>query len=284
MKIYPHLCCVKNTQQMIRLNEKEIITESFPNKETKVKDFDSAIDKNNLIQFCYQEDGDLIRLMFVKSRLDEEKVNCRLLIHYMPYSRMDRKITGDLFTLKYACQFINRLNFEKVFVVEPHSQKTTEFLNNSVAIFPAIDWIPQRMKELAFTENDRIVFPDKGAADRYKDCGYENICVFEKTRNTATGHIENMVLKEGTLPEGAKCIIVDDLCSAGGTFFRAGSILKEMGAGDISLMVTHCEPTIFSGKLLDENSPIDRIYTSNSMMNEKHPKINYINLNIEHYV
>lgn len=269
---------------MILLNKHKIVTELFPNKETKVKDFDDLIKKDNLIQFTYREDGDLIRLMFVKYRLDEEKVNCKLLINYMPYSRMDRKIEGDLFTLKYTCQFINNLNFEKVYIVEPHSHKTAELLNNSIAIYPALDWLPQIMKELNFTENDRIIFPDKGAAARYHDCGYKNVCIFEKTRNATTGHIENMILKEGVLPKGAKCIIVDDLCSAGGTFLWAGNILKEMGASDISLLITHCETSIFSGKLLNEDSPINRIYTSKSMMNDKHTKLNYMNLNIENYV
>lgn len=269
---------------MILLNKQLIITEQFPNKETKIKDFDNFIQNENIIQFTYQEDGDLIRLMFVKQRLDEEKVNTKLLVNYMPYSRMDRKIEGDLFTLQYICQFINSLKFNKVFVVEPHSQKTIELLENSVAIYPALDWLPQVMEELNFTKSDRIVFPDKGAAARYRDSGYENVCIFEKTRNAATGRIENMVLKEGNIPQGAKCIIVDDLCSAGGTFLWAGNILKEMGSSDITLMVTHCETGIFSGKLLVKESPINRIFTSTSMMKTQHTKIKYITLNIENYV
>lgn len=269
---------------MILLNQHPILTEQFPNKETKIKDFDNMIQPSNLIEFTYQEDGDLIRLMFVKSILDEENVQTTLLINYMPYSRMDRKIKGDLFTLKYVCQFINNLHFNKILVIEPHSQVTLDLLDNSTAIYPALDWLSQVMKQLNFSHNDRIVFPDKGAAARYQNSGLKNVCIFEKTRNAATGRIENMVLKEGSLPKGAKCIIVDDLCSAGGTFLWAGSILKEMGASDITLMVTHCEPSVFSGKLLHEDSPIDRLYTSTSMMNTQHPKINYITLNIENYV
>lgn len=269
---------------MILLNSNKIQTEQFPNSETKIKDFDSWVKDNNLIEFTYKEDGDLIRLMFVKKRLDELSSNCKLLIHYMPYSRMDRKIEGDLFTLQYVCQFINSLHFQKVFVVEPHSQKTVELLDNSTPIYPALEWLPQIMKQFNFGENDRIVFPDKGAAARYKDSGYKNVCIFEKTRNPTTGRIENMVLREGTIPKGARCIIVDDLCSAGGTFYWAGTILKKMGAADVSLLVTHCEPQIFSGKLLDEDSPISRIYTTTSMMDEVDLKIYYITINTEKYV
>lgn len=269
---------------MIVLNKQQIITEQFPNGETKVKDFDQLIAADNLLEFTYQEDGDLIRLFFVKNRLDEAEASCRLLIRYMPYSRMDRKIDGDLFTLKYVAAFINNLHFDQVYVVEPHSEMTLSLLENSTAIYPALDWLPQLMEKLQFSDNDRIVFPDKGAAARYLNSGYQNVCVFEKKRNPQTGRIEAMELKTGDMMAGAKCIIVDDLCSAGGTFLWAGNILKEMGASEIYLLVTHCEPRIFKGALLNEDSPINRVFTTDSMMNTTHPKLNYINLTTESYV
>jgi len=269
---------------MIILNKHQLITEQFPNGETKVKDFDQWIKADNLLEFTYQEDGDLIRLFFVKKRLEEAGASCKLWIRYMPYSRMDRKIEGDLFTLKYVAAFINSLQFDKVYVIEPHSETTLTLLENSVAIYPALDWLPKLMEKLEFSDNDRIVFPDKGAAARYLNSGYEDACVFEKQRNPQTGRIEAMKLKTGNIVKGAKCIIVDDLCSAGGTFLWAGKILKEMGASEIYLLVTHCEPRIFKGTLLEEDSPIDLVFTTDSMMNTTHPKLNYINLTTESYV
>jgi ribose-phosphate pyrophosphokinase len=269
---------------MIVLNTYAIITEQFPNKETKMKDFDPYILKDNLLEFTYQEDGDLIKLLFVKKRIDQEQVNCKLVINYMPYSRMDRKIEGDLFTLQYICAFINDLHFEKVYVIEPHSAKTIELLRNSEAIYPALDWLPAIMDQMQFTDQDRIVFPDKGAAARYHNTGYDHSCIFDKTRNPETGRIENMLLKQGDIPKGAKCIIVDDLCSAGGTFLWAGQTLKQMGASEIYLLVTHCELRVLSGKLLDQDSPIDKVFTSTSMMQQTHPKIEYITINLENYV
>jgi ribose-phosphate pyrophosphokinase len=270
---------------MISLNHQEIKVEQFPNSETKVKDFEACIRPDrNILEFKYSNDGDLVRLMFVKWRMDELQAPCTLVIRYMPYSRMDRKIEGDLFTLQYVCRFINMLHFPKVLVVEPHSQKTTELLERATAVYPVMDRLPAIMDEIGFTDNDRIVFPDKGAAARYSNSGLRNVCVFEKTRISTTGRIEGMALKDGAIPPGAKCIIIDDLCSAGGTFFMAGNILREKGAGDVVLVVSHCEPTIFDGKLLETNSPVSRIYTGDSMMNRPHPKINYLTVNIDHYV
>ena len=168
--------------------------------------------------------------------------------------------------------------------MEPHSQKTMELLERSVAVYPVMDWLPDIMTEIGFTDNDRIVFPDKGAAERYRNYDLQDSCVFEKTRNPITGRIEGMKQKEGTIPQGAKCIIIDDLCSAGGTFLLAGNSLRESGAREVYLIVSHCEPTIFDGKLLADDSPIDRIYTSDSMMNRPHRKIKYLPVNIDRYV
>lgn len=269
---------------MLILNGKELLTERFPNNETKVKDFENSIvDGQNVLEFKYTTDADLITLMFVKKRIDEFAVPCTLFVWYMPYSRMDRKIDGDLFTLQYVASFINWLNFKKVVVMEPHSEKTMKLLERATAIYPVKDWLPAVQKEIGFTEKDHVVFPDKGAAARYADSGYANICIMEKKRNPITGNIEDMRLKEGKVNPGSKCIIIDDLCSKGGTFAWAASILKSLGASEVYLIVSHCEETIFNGKLLTEDSPISKVYASTSIMCKEHPNIEYMDVNVVNY-
>jgi phosphoribosylpyrophosphate synthetase len=58
---------------------------------------------------------------------------------------------------------------------------------------------------------------------------------------------------------------MDDLCSYGGTFVRAGHLLKEGGSGNIDLLVAHCEGSVTQGDLAKITSPIKRIYASESM-------------------
>lgn len=268
---------------MLRLNGTEIITERFPNNETKVKDFENAIryDGPNILEFKYFTDEDLIALMFVKLRINEFQVPCTLFIWYMPYSRMDRKIEGNLFTLQDICYFINWLDFEKVVVMEPHSSRTMIMLERANPVFPIKDWLTTVLKEVGFSdEKDHIVFPDKKIAARYADSGCSNICIFEKNRNPETGTIKNMYLKEGTINPGSKCIIIGDLCSKGETFACAGNILKSLGASDIYVIVSHCEKTIFDGELLSNGSPIKAVYTSTSIMSEQHPNIKYMDVDV----
>lgn len=267
---------------MLRLNGYEIETERFANNEARVKDFEEHIllEERNVLEFRYFNDEDLILLMFVKKRIDEFNVPCTLFIWYMSYSRMDRKIEGDLFNLKYICDYINWLDFAHIVVMEPHSDKTLELLERATAVYPVKDWIrPENLEQ-----NVQIVFPDKGAVARYSECGYPNVCVMQKTRNPFNGWITDMHLKEGNVIPGSKCIIIDDLCATGGTMYRAANILKENGAGEIILVVSHCEPKVFDGELLKDDSPISKIYTSRSIMSIEHPKIQYMDIDVMKYV
>lgn len=159
-----------------------------------------------------------------------------------------------------------------------------ELLERATAIYPVKDWLPEVQKEIGFTEQDHVVFPDKGAAARYADSDYANICIMEKKRNPITGNIEDMHLKEGTVNPGSKCIIIDDLCSKGGTFAWAGSILKSLGANEVYLVVSHCEETIFDDKLLSEGSPISKVYTSTSIMCKEHHNIEFMDVDVNKYV
>ena len=111
---------------MIKVNGKEIEFTKFPNGETNMnhKSFPvTDLKPTNEVDFKYEEDGDLIKLMFVKKYLDTKQrhANYKLNIYYLPYSRMDRSEDGSPFTLKYVSKFINDLNFDEVVLIEPHS-------------------------------------------------------------------------------------------------------------------------------------------------------------------
>jgi ribose-phosphate pyrophosphokinase len=74
---------------------------------------------------------------------------------------------------------------------------------------------------------------------------------------------------------GKDVIIIDDICSRGGTFYHSAKALKEAGAANIYLYVTHCENTIHEGELLNSDL-IKHIYTTDSILTKKHEKITII--------
>ena len=53
--------------------------------------------------------------------------------------------------------------------------------------------------------------------------------------------------------------------------------LKELGATNIYLYVTHCENSIYDGELLKNNGLIEKIYTTDSILtNTESPKIELV--------
>lgn len=72
--------------------------------------------------------------------------------------------------------------------------------------------------------------------------------------------------------KGKNVLIVDDICSKGGTFYHSAKALKAAGANDVYLYVTHCENTIFKGELINSDL-IKHIYTTRSVFTLAHEKI-----------
>lgn len=264
---------------MIWLNGHELDFQTFPNGETLVDGKEIYRFFNGTITFKYENDSDLIKLMFVKKYLDERQHETNLKILYMPYSRMDRVEGYSVFTLKYVSQFINSLGFNNIEVYEPHSDVSMALLDNSKARYPTVNLINSVVKEINFSDEDYVYYPDAGAEKRYtKHLKFKNQLVGLKQRDFETGNIKKLQVIGDVKEPGFKVLMIDDLCSKGGTFIMGAKQLKELGASDIYLLITHCEPNIYNGEILTTDL-ITKVFTTNSMIEEPcHPKIKIYNL------
>lgn len=277
---------------MIKINEKPFETSLFPNKETLAKDIEQHITglSEVIVDYTFTGDSSLIELMFVRHRLASLSVKAHLFIQYMPYSRMDRKIDGDLFTLDSIVQYIAWLDFDSITIVEPHSDVTQNLFTQAgvtiSTVYPTKEWLEEYV-ERELSDNDHVVFPDAGAKMRYDALDPSltpNLLVYNKKRDPKTGQILSIDLDHGSVNDNSTCIIVDDLCSKGGTFMGVASDLKKRGAKRIVLLVAHTEDTVFDGNLLSEDSPIDELITSQSILTKSHPKISLKSVKGETYV
>lgn len=260
---------------MIYFNNERVEIKKFPNGESLIHSENLKLrSDDNEIKVYFDNDEDITHLIFLKSHLDELKVKCNLIIPYMPYSRMDRTEGIAVFTLKYLCKLINSLQFESVTIYEPHSDVCTALLDRVKVVNMSKMLVEKLLKELIDEEKDiYLVYPDAGAAKRYgKQIDYEKILTANKERDFKTGFIKKLEINGNIESKSFKAIIVDDLCSKGGTFMLTASKLKEMGAAEIYLVVTHCENTVFQGELL-AGDLITKIYTTNSILSKDHEKI-----------
>ena len=90
-----------------------------------------------------------------------------------------------------------------------------------------------------------------------------------KKRNWETGKIEGLdVAGAKDLIKDSNIIIVDDISSRGGTFYFSAKKLKELGAKNVYLYISHCEKTIFDGEIF-KSDLIKKVFTTNSIFTDK---------------
>lgn len=263
---------------MIKINKLKIENTRFPNGEIKlneeqIREGAERYRRDALIEFYYRGDESLLELYLVVKYIQdiyENKVVCIYFV-YLPYSRQDRQVELSAFTLKYITDWINSWGVLSVNIGEPHSdvgialvsgvrESLTEDLFNDIKNAIGFD-----------VDKDVLFFPDAGAQKRYSSLKAPHLVGF-KHRDWETGEIASLEVC-GKVPEaGFTAVIVDDLCSFGGTFLHSARKLKELGAGKIYLIVAHCENNILKGELLDSGL-IERVYTTNSIFTEEHDLI-----------
>jgi ribose-phosphate pyrophosphokinase len=267
---------------MIKINNQNYEIKKFP---------DGTLNMTNC-RFPTQADIRPITIIWTFEHIEEQIVLYNLVKHlknisgtsriililpYVPNARMDRVKDpySEVPTLKYFCEFINNLYFYRVIVCDVHSPVTMTLLDRAIDV-GCIDYVESVIEEI---NPDFIFFPDHGAYDRYKDEINMRTPFFgEKLRDWSTGHITGLEVRNpySIPPEEYKdksILIIDDICSYGGTFFHSAAALKDMGFGDIYLYVTHCENSILEGQAISNPELIKHIYTTSSIFTGKHERI-----------
>jgi ribose-phosphate pyrophosphokinase len=240
--------------------------EHFGNGDTIVPDLKEIVrPEGNILEFRYEGDRSFWQLALVKAGIDEYSSICSLVMWQMPYDRMDRKVEGKVFTLKPAAKHINSLDFQRVFVVEPHSDVTRALIERITVLMLGQDLLLPVQRLCGAT---KIAFPDKGARWRY-GAGINDAVCFSKERHI-NEEIRSLEVLSGEVEDGEDVLLVDDICDTGGTFMRAAQRLKEMGAGKVYVFVVHCLPSVLTSELI---TFVERIYTTSSVIRPKHEKI-----------
>lgn len=257
---------------MIKVDGVEIKQGQFPDHTLLMK-FDPNSDEFSCargsikVEWIYENDAELFALICVKKHLDRHFTNPHvvLIMPYIPHARMDRvKSDEDVFTLKYFCEIINSLKFDIVWVRDAHSNVSLALLDN------VIDEGVVRYVREAINQSgaEALFFPDEGAMKRYSDLFKDMPYAFGmKKRDWKTGQIQGLDLINPENIVGKKVLIVDDICSRGGTFYHSAKALHKAGAAEVNLYVTHCEDTIHQGDLR-EKGLINQIYTTDSILRQ----------------
>lgn len=263
---------------MIAINNKRYERKAFPDGTPNMLDLpEPTPDAKSIdILWCFDDMAELSELYMIASHYAERHpyLPRNLEMPYVPNARMDRTHGGnECFTLKYTCQMINAMGFARVEVFDPHSDVTAALLDRVVVTFP-YDAIAAAVK---LEDPTCLFFPDAGAQKRYASAvtGEMGVGIGIKERDWKTGRIKGVqVLGDYS---SARVLIVDDICSYGGTFDAARAEMDtevrhmSWGPNSVSLYVSHCEKSIFDGRLFGEEyqgglAAKFKLYTTDSIL------------------
>ena len=202
---------------------------------------------------------------------------------WLPWARQDRHmVNGDSFALKVFANQLNVLNFDKVFLLDPHSDVAAAAINNSVVIAQESCLMKsEKLRQAISSGKLMLVAPDAGALKKIhnvaKASGARDYAILTKERDVATGNLTGFALVSGDVA-GKDVLIVDDLCDAGGTFIGSAQVLRDAGARSVSLYVTQGVFSRGVENLL--NNGIDAIYTTTSFASSelREPHVEFIDI------
>jgi ribose-phosphate pyrophosphokinase len=187
-----------------------------------------------------------------------------LFIPCMFGQRSDRRFhSGQSFDLKIISNLINSCEFSKVKILDTHSDVTLALINNSEKV-SSFQYVEEAVKDIN-SDNLVLVSPDAGA--------YKRVFTYAEDLNLPVVAANKYRDLEGNINlsflgsvDGKDCLIVDDLCSRGGTFINLGKQLKEQGASKVYLYITHFEGGCEEYKQTIGNllKVVDGVYTTNS--------------------
>lgn len=204
---------------------------------------------------------DIMELLLTTEVLRTRYIDAKfkLYMDYIPYARQDRRcLSNEAFSLKVFCNLINSMDYDLIFTKDAHSDVAPALLNNCHNI--PVDEI---LADREFVSGRMLVSPDAGAnkkvqavAKRYNNV---NIIRADKVRDISTGEIIETKVYADDL-SGIHCLIIDDICDGGRTFYELAKVLKEEhNAARVELFVTH---GIFSQGFERLMEYVDHIYTT----------------------
>ena len=258
---------------MIKINDEVIDINHYPDG-TLFLNYLYKGAHSYVIDWLYDSDEELVALIYLTKHIPKSSKKI-LNMPYIPNARMDRvENIFNVFTLKYFAEVINSLEFDSVHVLDPHST-VSEALINNICVESPESYIYFTMRSIG-KDNFTIFYSDAGSLKRYSGMVQRPYVFGNKVRDWDTGVIKGLdVIGDVELVKGHDILIIDDICSRGGTFYHSAKKLKELGAKDIFLYVTHCENTILEGELINSGL-VKRIYTTDTIFTEQHELIEIV--------
>ncbi len=183
-------------------------------------------------------------------------------IPYFGYARQDRKgKEREPITAKLVADLLQRAGVTRVLTMDLHTEQIQGFFDIPVDNLYGCPTIAEALQKQKM-DNLIVVTPDVGSiklARAYAEALKVDLAIVDKRRVDAK-QVEMTALIGDV--KGKNVLLVDDMCSTGGTLKVAARICKQEGANRLYAAVTH---GLFVGEGLIEDSGIEKIVMSNTV-------------------
>jgi ribose-phosphate pyrophosphokinase len=188
-------------------------------------------------------------------------------IPYFGYARQDRKDEGRVpITAKLVANLITRSGSDRVLTMDLHSPQIQGFFDVPVDNLYAAPVLNDFVESLGHQPDDRVVVsPDVGSIKRAighaKRLG-AGLAIVDKRRDNANDTRQEHLIGEPV--SGKVTIMFDDMVTTGGSITGAAMKLKESGAREIYVAITH---GVFCGRAIEKikESPITTLAVTDSI-------------------
>jgi ribose-phosphate pyrophosphokinase len=182
-------------------------------------------------------------------------------IPYYGYSRQDRRGKGrEPITAKLVADLLEKAGVTRVLTMDLHAEQIQGFFDIPVDNLYARPLLVDAVKRWGL-HHPVVVAPDLGSikiARSFSECLKVDLAIVDKRRVNAKKVEMNALIGE---VENRDVLLVDDMCSTGGTLKTAAWVCKSKGAKRICAAVTH-------GLLMSsafEESAIEKMLISNTV-------------------
>ena len=193
--------------------------------------------------------------------------NITAVIPYFGYARQDRKVVPrTAISAKLVSNLITNAGANRILSVDLHAGQIQGFFDIPVDNLFATPIFARHIKRNIKTNNLICVAPDVGGVERTRALSRRinvSIAIIDKRRPTpGKSEVMNIV---GNV-KNKTCVIVDDIIDSGGTIVNAAKALKDKGAKDVYVYITHA---VLSGNAVDKikKSSVKKLLITDSIDN-----------------
>ena len=193
--------------------------------------------------------------------------NITAVIPYFGYARQDRKVVSrTAISAKLVSNLITNSGANRILTVDLHAGQIQGFFDIPVDNLFTTPIFARHIKKNIKKNNLICVAPDVGGVERARSLGRRinaGIAIVDK-RRSAPGKSEVMNVVGNV--NNKICIIVDDIIDSGGTIVNSVKALKNKGAKDVYVYITHA---VLSGSAVEKinKSSIKKLIVTDTIDN-----------------